>query len=159
MVTLCPRHDPGTAERVQEALADHTAPHGETLVPVPEQTGTGPQGRPASCRRTDRIDLQRVHTGAGTAVPGDRTPTTRGVRLMRTMTCRQLGGACDLELTGSTADEVIKAQDRHLQEAVGAGDTAHEPALQEMKGRWKHPVAGMGRYRKVKRDFAATADR
>ena len=74
---------------------------------------------------------------------------------MATMTCTQLGGACDLALSGTTADEVIQAQDRHLREAVAAGDTAHEPALQEMKGRWKHPVAGMGWYWQVKRDFAA----
>ena len=35
---------------------------------------------------------------------------------MKTMTCQQLGGACDLELRGETADEVIKAQDKHLKE-------------------------------------------
>lgn len=74
---------------------------------------------------------------------------------MRTMTCKQLGGPCDLPLTGSTADEVIKAQDRHLKEVVAAGDTAHEQAREQMKGRWKHPIAGMGWYRQVKRDFAA----
>ena len=74
---------------------------------------------------------------------------------MKTMTCAQLGGACDLPLHGSTADEVIKAQDRHLQEVVAAGDGAHEDALRAMKGRWKHPIAGMGWYRQVKRDFAA----
>ena len=74
---------------------------------------------------------------------------------MKTMTCTQLGGACDLELSGSTADEVIKAQDRHLKDVVAAGDTAHEEALTAMKGRWKNPVKGMGWYRQVKRDFAA----
>ncbi len=37
---------------------------------------------------------------------------------MKIMTCRQLGGPCDLGLSGETADEVIKAQDRHLREAV-----------------------------------------
>jgi predicted small metal-binding protein len=73
---------------------------------------------------------------------------------MKTMTCRQLGGACDLALRGETADEVIKAQDRHLREAVAAGDTAHEPALEEMKGRWKHPLRGMGWYKSTKREFA-----
>jgi len=74
---------------------------------------------------------------------------------MRTMTCRQLGGPCDLPHTGNTANEVIKAQDRHLKEAVAGGDAAHEPALAEMQERWKHPLAGMGWYRKAKRDFAA----
>jgi predicted small metal-binding protein len=41
---------------------------------------------------------------------------------MKTMTCQQLGGACDLPFSGSTADEIIKAQDRHLREVV-AGAT------------------------------------
>lgn len=74
---------------------------------------------------------------------------------MRTMTCKQLGGPCDLALSGATADEVIKAQDQHLKDAVAAGDAAHEPALAEMKGRWKRPVAGLGWYRATKKAFAA----
>jgi hypothetical protein len=73
---------------------------------------------------------------------------------MKTMTCRQLGGPCDLAHHGKDANEVINAQDRHLKEVVANGDTAHEQALKEMKGRWKHPIAGMGWYRKAKRDFA-----
>jgi hypothetical protein len=73
---------------------------------------------------------------------------------MKTMTCRQLGGPCDLPLRGSTADEVIKAQDRHLKEMVANGDETHESALKSMKGRWKNPIAGMGWYRTVKRDFS-----
>ena len=71
------------------------------------------------------------------------------------MTCTQLGGPCDLRLQADTADAVIKAQDRHLKEMVAGGDTTHEDALSNMKARWKHPVAGMGWYRQVKRDFAA----
>jgi hypothetical protein len=77
---------------------------------------------------------------------------------MKTMTCRQLGGPCDLDLSGNTADEIIKAQDAHLKDAVAQGDAAHEPALAEMKGRWKHPISGMGWYRSTKRDFAALPD-
>jgi hypothetical protein len=70
------------------------------------------------------------------------------------MTCKQLGGPCDSPLQGNTADEVIKAQDSHLKEMVAGGDQTHESALKQMKGRWKHPLAGMGWYRKAKRDFA-----
>lgn len=77
---------------------------------------------------------------------------------MKTMTCKQLGGPCDLELHGSTADEVIKAQDAHLKDAVAHGDATHEPALSDMLGRWKRPIAGMGWYKAAKRDFAALAD-
>ena len=74
---------------------------------------------------------------------------------MKTMTCQQLGGPCDLALRGKTADEVIKAQDQHLKDAVDAGDQAHVPARDDMKGRWKRPIAGMSWYRGVKKDFAA----
>lgn len=77
---------------------------------------------------------------------------------MKTMTCKQLGGPCDHAHHGETADEVIKLQDQHLKDAVDGGDTAHEPARNDMKGRWKHPVKGMGWYKDAKRDFAALPD-
>lgn len=72
---------------------------------------------------------------------------------MKTMTCKELGGPCDLPHRGSTADEVIKAQDKHLREAVAAGDHAHDDALRAMKGRWRRPLAGMGWYKDTKRRF------
>ena len=70
------------------------------------------------------------------------------------MTCEQLGGPCGLELTGESADEVIKAQDRHLADAVHAGDTSHQEARDAMKGRWRHPKRSMGWYLDAKRTFA-----
>lgn len=77
---------------------------------------------------------------------------------MKTMTCRQMGGPCDARFQGEKADEVIKAQDRHLKEMVAGGDETHESALKTMRGRWKNPVAGMGWYRKTKKAFAALPD-
>jgi hypothetical protein len=77
---------------------------------------------------------------------------------MTTMTCKQLGGTCDLAHEGADANEVIKAQDQHLKDAVAAGSTDHEPALRDMKARWRRPVSGMKWYRQVQRDFAALAD-
>jgi len=74
---------------------------------------------------------------------------------MKTMTCSQLGGPCDLPLTGDSADDVIKLQDQHLKDAVADGDAAHEPALAAMKGRWKRPISGMKWYKSAKREFAA----
>jgi hypothetical protein len=73
---------------------------------------------------------------------------------MKTMTCRQLSGPCDVEHHGETADDVIKIQNRHLKEAVNAGDAAHEAAHDDMKGRWRHPKKSMGWYRAVKQGFA-----
>ncbi len=58
---------------------------------------------------------------------------------MKTMTCRALGGPCDLEHHGDSADDVIKAQDRHLKEAEKAGDATHQEARDAMKSRWRHP--------------------
>lgn len=73
---------------------------------------------------------------------------------MKTMTCRDLGGPCDLEHRGETADDVIVAQDQHLKDAVAGGDTAHEEANQAMRGRWKRPAKSLGWYRGVKKTFA-----
>jgi hypothetical protein len=73
---------------------------------------------------------------------------------MKTMTCKELGGPCDLPHHGASADDVIKAQDKHLKEVVAGGDTAHEHALKAMKGRWRRPISGMSWYRETKRRFA-----
>ncbi|HEV7213317.1 MAG TPA: DUF1059 domain-containing protein [Blastococcus sp.] len=74
---------------------------------------------------------------------------------MKTMTCRDLGGACDLGHRGESADDVIKAQDRHLKEAEEAGDARHQEARDAMKSRWRHPGKSMGWYRDTKQAFAA----
>jgi hypothetical protein len=72
---------------------------------------------------------------------------------MKTMTCKQLGGPCDMAFHGNTADEIIKAQDKHLKEVVAGGDETHQSALKEMQGRWKNPIAGMGWYLRTKKAF------
>jgi predicted small metal-binding protein len=77
---------------------------------------------------------------------------------MKAMTCKQLGGPCDFAHHGNTADEVIKAQDRHLKEVVAGGDETHASALNAMKSRWRKPISGMSWYRNAKRDFAELPD-
>jgi hypothetical protein len=66
-----------------------------------------------------------------------------------------MGGPCDVAFHGNTADEVIKAEDKHLKEVVVRGDETHKSALKMMQNRWKHPIRGMGWYMKRKKDFAA----
>ncbi|ROS75263.1 DUF1059 domain-containing protein [Cellulomonas sp. PhB143] len=73
---------------------------------------------------------------------------------MKTMTCRQLGGSCDLEHHGETADDVINAQDQHLKETRKAGDESHREASDAMRGRWMHPKKSMGWYNDTKAAFA-----
>ena len=74
---------------------------------------------------------------------------------MKTMTCEAIGGPCEISFQGKKADEVIKAQDQHLKDMVARGDEAHRTAHQDMRGRWKNPVAGMGWYLSTKKAFAA----
>ena len=78
---------------------------------------------------------------------------------MKTMSCRQLGGPCDRTHRGETADEVIKAQDRHLKEAEKAGDGTHQQARDAMKGRWRRPKKSLDWYRETTRAFAALPER
>lgn len=73
---------------------------------------------------------------------------------MKTMTCQDLGGPCDLAHRGETADDVINAQDAHLKERVRASDEAHVPAREDMKSRWRRPRQSLGWYRDVKKRFA-----
>jgi predicted small metal-binding protein len=77
---------------------------------------------------------------------------------MKTMTCRDLGGPCELAHHADTADEIIKAQDRHLKEAEKSGDASHQDARQAMKGRWRHPKQSMAWYTGTKQAFAALSD-
>lgn len=73
---------------------------------------------------------------------------------MKTMTCRQLGGPCDLEHHGESADDVINAQDQHLKAMEKAGDAEHQPARNDMKKRWLRPRKAMGWYTDTKQAFA-----
>lgn len=73
---------------------------------------------------------------------------------MKTMTCSQLGGPCELEHRGETADDVIVAQDRHLKDAEEAGDATHQDARDAMKARWRRPKKSLDWYRDAKRAFA-----
>jgi len=66
-----------------------------------------------------------------------------------------MGGPCDVPFHGSTADDVIKAEDNHLKEMVAKGDEVHKSALKMVKDRWKNPISGMGWYIKTQRAFAA----
>lgn len=67
-------------------------------------------------------------------------------------------GPCDLERRGESADEVIKAQDRHLEEAQKAQDATHQAAREAMKGRWRRPRQAMDWCRGTKKAFAQAPD-
>lgn len=51
---------------------------------------------------------------------------------MKTMTCKQLGGACDLKFSANSFDEMAEKSRKHGQEMAAIQDEAHLGAMREM---------------------------
>jgi L-rhamnose mutarotase len=60
---------------------------------------------------------------------------------MKTMTCKQLGGACDKEFHAGTFDEMAELSKKHGMEMYKIGDEKHLAAMHEMQGLMKTPAA------------------
>lgn len=54
---------------------------------------------------------------------------------MKTMTCKQLGGACDQTFNASTFDEIAMMVSKHAREMVQQGDAAHIEAMNDMRSK------------------------
>jgi ferritin-like protein len=52
---------------------------------------------------------------------------------MKTMTCSQLGGACDEEFHAETIEEMTELSKKHATEMIEKGDEAHIKAMREMQ--------------------------
>ena len=66
---------------------------------------------------------------------------------MKTMTCKQMGGPCDMPIQGETAEEMMNNGAKHLMEQ---SDEAHKAAKSMMEDMQKNPAAGQ----KWNEDFA-----
>jgi hypothetical protein len=60
---------------------------------------------------------------------------------MKTMTCKQLGGACDREFHAETFDEMASLSKKHGGDMFKKKDEAHMKAMQEMMARMNEPGA------------------
>lgn len=49
------------------------------------------------------------------------------------MTCKQLGGACDIEFSANTFEEIAEMSKNHGVEMFQNGDEAHLEAMSQMK--------------------------
>ena len=58
---------------------------------------------------------------------------------MKTMTCKQLGGACDKKFHASTFDEIAGMSKKHGMEMFQASDADHLKAMNEMMELMKSP--------------------
>lgn len=52
---------------------------------------------------------------------------------MKTMTCKQLGGACDQTFSANSFDEIAKMVSNHAREMVQRGDAPHVEAMNDMR--------------------------
>jgi len=52
---------------------------------------------------------------------------------MKTMTCKELGGACDLEFHANTFDEIAQLSKKHGKQMFQQGDKPHLEAMSEMR--------------------------
>ena len=52
---------------------------------------------------------------------------------MKTMTCKQLGGACDKEFHAESWEEMVKISKRHGMKMAEVGDEDHIKVMEKMK--------------------------
>ena len=76
---------------------------------------------------------------------------------MKTMTCRQMGGPCDMAFQAETADEMMGLGAQHVNDMAGK-DTDHKAAYDMMEEGRKNPEAGKMWYEKFLTDFAAVSE-
>ena len=60
---------------------------------------------------------------------------------MKTMTCKQLGGACDTEFHADTFEEMAELSKNHGAEMFEKGDEVHLEAMNKMKSLMNEPGA------------------
>ena len=60
---------------------------------------------------------------------------------MKTMTCKDLGGACDLKFQAETFEEMAEMSKNHGMEMFQQGDEAHLDAMKKMQELMKKPEA------------------
>ena len=61
--------------------------------------------------------------------------------MMKTMTCRQLGGVCDVEFHADSFDEMAELSRQHGMEMFQKGDQAHLAAVEKIKSLIADPKA------------------
>ncbi|MFT5884320.1 MAG: hypothetical protein ACI9IP_000775 [Arcticibacterium sp.] len=74
---------------------------------------------------------------------------------MKTMTCKQLSGACDLEFHAETFEEMAEMSKKHGTEMFQKGDKAHLRAMLEMKELMQNPGAMQQWFADKKKAFEA----
>ncbi len=74
---------------------------------------------------------------------------------MKTMTCKQLGGACDKEFHADSFEEIAELCKQHGMEMFQKKDEAHLQAMNEMQELMQKPEAMREWFEGKKKEFEA----
>ena len=74
---------------------------------------------------------------------------------MKTMTCKQLGGACDMKFHANSFDEISGMSKQHAMDMFQKKDAAHLKAMNEMQELMKKPEAMKKWFENKKKEFEA----
>ncbi len=77
---------------------------------------------------------------------------------MKTMTCKQLGGACNKEFHANTFEEIAEMSKNHGTEMFQKGDEAHLTAMNEMQELMKSPDAMREWFGNKRKEFDVLPD-
>ena len=77
---------------------------------------------------------------------------------MKTMTCNELAGACDLEFHAGTFDEIAEMSKNHAMDMMGQGDQAHLDAMEKMKELMGDPEAMNRWFESVRKTFESLSE-
>ena len=72
---------------------------------------------------------------------------------MKTMNCKQLGGACEKEFHASSFDEIAELSKQHGMEMFQNKDEAHLKAMNEMQELMQKPEAMKDWFENKKKEF------
>ena len=72
--------------------------------------------------------------------------------MMKTMTCKDMGGPCDTAMHAATPMEMMKMGGDHVNDMAAKGDAAHIEIKKQMDGAMSDPAAAAG----WEKEFMAT---
>ncbi len=74
---------------------------------------------------------------------------------MKTMNCKQLGGACDKEFHASSFEEIAEMSKKHGMDMFHKNDGPHLKAMNEMQNLMQKPEAMKDWFENRKKEFDA----
>lgn len=77
---------------------------------------------------------------------------------MKTMNCKQLGGACDKEFRANSFEEIVELSKQHGMEMFQKQDQLHLKAMSEIQELMQKPEAMQKWFESKKEEFDALLD-